>query len=135
MFDLWKKTPACMSDFIHPYDLYADETACDPSMPQNYDIEDMYLVPQNDGKNTQDDFATAIRPTKRQKSLVEDIYDEDHYTLARLPSSESIDDVQTHNQDLEKVDEQDKEKENSIQRIKSSWKPCSTAETYKIHVF
>ena len=63
--------------------LYADETACDPSMPQNYDIEDMYLVPQNDGKNTQDDFATAIRPTLRQKSLAEDIYDEDLYSLAR----------------------------------------------------
>ena len=47
---------------------------------------------------------------KRDRST---IYDEDHYTLARLPSSESIDDVQTHNQDLEKVDEQDKEKENS----------------------
>ena len=26
MFDLWKKTPACMSDAVHPYDLYADET-------------------------------------------------------------------------------------------------------------
>ena len=63
--------------------LYEDETACDLSMPQNYDIEDIYLVPPNDEKNTQDAFATAIEPTKRQKSLVEDIYDEDHYSLAR----------------------------------------------------
>ena len=63
--------------------LYEDETACDLSIPQNYDIEDIYLAPPNDEKNTQDDFATAIRPTKRQKSLVEDIYDEDLYSLAR----------------------------------------------------
>ena len=54
--------------------LYEDETACDLSLPQNYDIEDIYLVSPNDGENTQDAFATAIRPTKRQKSLVEDMY-------------------------------------------------------------
>ena len=59
--------------------LYEDETACDLSIPQNYDVEDIYLVPPNDEKNTQDAFAT----TQRQKSLVEDIYDEDHYSLAR----------------------------------------------------
>ena len=47
---------------------------------------------------------------KRHRST---IYDEDHYTLARLPSSESSDDVQTHNQHSEKADEPDTEKENS----------------------
>ena len=47
---------------------------------------------------------------KRDRST---IYDEDHYTLARLPSSESSDDVQTHNQHSEKADEPDTEKENS----------------------
>ena len=47
---------------------------------------------------------------KRHRST---IYDEDHYTLAQLPSSESSDDVQTHNQHSEKADEPDTEKENS----------------------
>ena len=67
----------------HSEYLYEDEAACDLSIPQNYDIDDVYLVTPNDGNNAQDAFATAIRPTKRQKSLVEDIYDEDHYSLAR----------------------------------------------------
>ena len=67
----------------HSEYLYEDEAACDLSIPQNYDIDDIYLVTPNDGNNAQDAFATAIRPTKRQKSLVEDIYDEDHYSLAR----------------------------------------------------
>ena len=67
----------------HSEYLYEDEAACDLSISQNYDIDDIYLVTPNDEKNAQDPLATAIRPTKRQKSLVEDIYDEDHYSLAR----------------------------------------------------
>ena len=63
--------------------LYEDEVPCDLSIPRTYDIDDIYLVTPNDGKNAQDALVTAIRPTKRQKSLVEDIYDEDHYSLAR----------------------------------------------------
>ena len=47
---------------------------------------------------------------KRDRST---IYDEDHYTLARLPSSESNEDVQTHNQHFETADEPNKEKQDS----------------------
>ena len=36
---------------------------------------------------------------------------------------------------LRKKTNPNKEKENSIQRIKVSWKPCGPAETYKVHVF
>ena len=47
---------------------------------------------------------------KRDRST---IYDEDHYTLARLPSSESNEDVRTHNQHFETADEPNKEKQDS----------------------
>ena len=42
-----------------------------------------YLLPKQDANNAPDILRSTIRPPNKKKSTVSDIYDEDHYTLAR----------------------------------------------------
>ena len=42
-----------------------------------------YLLPKQDANNAPDILQSTISPQNKKKSTVSDIYDEDHYTLAR----------------------------------------------------
>ena len=100
------------SDNVRDYKTYY----VDGGMPSSTSNKELYYYDNPSSDESKKPGNVLFRPPEQNTGKKRDrstIYDENHYTLARLPSSESSDDVQTQNQHLKKVDQPDKEKENS----------------------
>ena len=63
--------------------LYEEEATCHLQSYKTCDTNDEDIATPEDQNNTEDAVRTALRQTNRAKALVEDVYDENHYALAR----------------------------------------------------
>ena len=63
--------------------LYEEEATCYLQSSKTCDIDDEDTATPEDENGTENASWTALRQTNRSKALIEDVYDENHYALAR----------------------------------------------------